>query len=64
MSYECLSTRKYGYARLCERGSRLKALSNVANVRHEVAPMLVSTAKAAMRPAVSPAASYQDMRLW
>jgi hypothetical protein len=33
-------------------------------VRHEVAPMSVSTTKVVTRPAVSPAVSYQDMRSW
>ncbi len=37
---------------------------SIAHVRHEVAPMSVSTTKVVMRLTVSPVVSYQDMRSW
>ena len=52
------------HATLCERTASLKALDSVAYVRHEVVPVSVSAAQAAMRPAVSPAVFYQDMQSW
>ena len=51
----------------CHQLSRCALLadaSGTTRVRHEVAPMSVSTTNVVTRPAVSPAVSYRDMRSW